>query len=232
MKERILQIEIAGVPVAIHRKRMKNIYIHVSREDGSVSISVPMHMSKGQIEAFAQSREDWIVSKSREAKERAEKTAISFVTGDKILLWGEEYPLEVEKTLVKTERMCLRGDRIHMIVHADADMEHKQKLLEQFYRKQMKKVLPEVIAFGEQVVGKSAREYRIKKMKTRWGTCNVTEQRVWLNLNLVRKPRECLDYVMVHELTHLWEANHGVRFKALMSKFYPQWQEVKHCLNQ
>ena len=102
----------------------------------------------------------------------------------------------------------------------------------EWYRKEIKLKIPDVLEECVKIVGKRPNEWRVKNMKTRWGTCNIQKKRIWINLQLSKKSPECLKYVIIHELTHLYVPNHGKEFKNLMDKFYPEWKETKKLLNK
>ena len=111
-------------------------------------------------------------------------------------------------------------------------LEERRKTMIEFYRHEIKSAIPDVLEKSIAVVGMEPDEWRVKNMKTRWGTCNTREKRIWINLQLAKKSPQCLDYVMIHELTHLIVPNHGSQFKAYMDKFYPNWREVRKLLNK
>lgn len=108
----------------------------------------------------------------------------------------------------------------------------REHLLNEWYREQMKQVIPDLLRKCENIVGVQAKEWRIKNMRTKWGTCNIQKKRIWLNLQLVKKSPECLEYIIVHELVHLLERNHNKRFYGYMDCFYPNWRKVRESLNQ
>lgn len=110
--------------------------------------------------------------------------------------------------------------------------EQRKHLLEEFYRRELKVVIPDLMEKYVLIVGKSPTEWRIRNMKTKWGTCNVVDKRIWLSLNLAKKHPDCLEYVIAHELTHLHEPNHGKAFWARMDVYYPKWKEVRKLLNE
>lgn len=152
-------------------------------------------------------------------------------SGQVYYLWGKPYTLKVIH-LGECHDVYIQGDDLILNTKKDSNFVEREKQLDRWYRNQLKRVLPEVLHRCEKIVGKTARECRIKKMKTRWGTCNIIERRIWINLQLAKKTPDCLDYVMIHELTHLYERGHGPRFKAYMDEFYPNWRSVKKHLNE
>jgi len=114
---------------------------------------------------------------------------------------------------------------------AESSPAEREALLSEWYRRELARAVPPLLARAETIVGKSAAEWRIKNMKTKWGTCNIRARRIWLNLQLAKYPVSCLEYIIIHELTHLWERYHNAHFKSLMDKFCPDWRERKKIVN-
>lgn len=118
-----------------------------------------------------------------------------------------------------------------MYVRRGASKESKEKLLTEWYREQLKRIIPELLEKWQPVIGQNANDWGVKKMKTKWGSCNIEQRRVWLNLELAKKPIECLEYILVHELVHFYERNHNQRFKDILEKAMPNWQARRRLLN-
>ena len=124
------------------------------------------------------------------------------------------------------------GNKIILTVPEDSDESTKEKLMTEWYRAELKRSIPDVFERCQKRMNVYANEWRVKNMTTKWGTCNISKRRIWLNLQLVKKPPECLEYIIVHELVHLIEKNHTDKFQALMDKYYSTWREVKRTLNE
>ncbi len=221
---------INDVPVFLVRKNIKNYYIRIKAPDAKVMVSVPVSAAHGVIEDFIMGHWDWIMKKREEVlasgsgtEEAGEK---EYKTGEIHDLWGMPYELDVQRSLKKpvTE---LRGSRIYMRVTAHSTVEERRKQLDQWYQEQLRQVLPELVEKYESIVGKKASEWRFRRMKTRWGSCQIQKKRICLNIQLAEMPQECLEYVIVHELTHLYERGHNQRFWGLVDQFYPRWRDVK-----
>lgn len=223
-------IEIDGISIAIERKNIKNMYIRVLPPNGEVKMSVPYSVSDERIFQFAKSKINWINKKVLEMQNKEFKPVLKYKTGEKHLFWGKEYTLElIPKERGKKAFVC--EDVIYLPVPKRSTIEQRQKALIEFYREEIKLAIPPVLENACKVVGKIPNEWKVKNMKTRWGTCNVNQKRIWLNLQLAKKPPECLEYVVFHELTHLHVSNHSKEFKNLLNKFYPNYKEVKTILN-
>ena len=224
----------AGQVVHLRRKRIKNMYLRVQKPDGHIDISAPLAMKRAQIEAFLLKNTGWVQRKQRAMKERAAQRALTcqYLTGQKLLVWGEACELVVRKAKGREASVCRKGDRLLLTVPDYATAEQRRDLVNGWYRQQLAAVIPKLLPRCEAVVGKKAAECRIRNMKTRWGTCNVVKARVWLNLQLAKYKPEALEYVMLHELTHLWVHNHGPAFKARMDRYCPDWRRVRRELNE
>ena len=140
--------------------------------------------------------------------------------------------MEVIERRGRHEILISDGNILQLFVNSGTDTEKRLKVLTEWYREQLKGKIPDLLNKWQPIIGKQVNDCRIKKMKTRWGSCNITKGRIWLNLELAKKPIECLEYVLVHELVHLWERYHNEKFRAYMDKYLPQWQEYSDMLNR
>ena len=225
-----VEMVIGGFPIKIIRKRnLKNLYIRVIPPDGNITVSTPIEVADEEIKLFVLKKLPEItkVRDRMHAQERQSKR--EYVSGESHYLWGKPYRLQVinegtQYKIVKTPT------KIIMTVPEDATTQAKERAFIEWYRQELMRVLQSVIERCERKSGIHANEFRIKNMKTRWGTCNNDKRRIWINLQLVKKPMECLEYVVIHELVHLIEKNHTHRFHALVEEFYPTWREAKKLL--
>lgn len=226
------------ISLIITRKRIKNLYLRV-HPDGTVSVSAPKRLSDKAIREFVNSKTDWIEAQLQKLEERkkqqemnpAEKQEPSYATGEIHYLWGKPCALLVEETTGRS-RVEVVENTLRLLVPPNSTPVERKHLLEEFYRQQLKLAVPELLEHYAAVVGKTPAEWRIRHMKTRWGSCNTKEARIWLSLHLVKKHPDCLDYVIVHELTHLHVPNHSKAFWARMDVYYPRWREVRKLLNE
>lgn len=233
MKNQTEEIQIEGITIQVERKKIKNLYLRVHSEDGTVKMTVPLKTSREHILGFAKEKLDWIKKAQKKASVHDKSSKQEYQSGEIHFLWGKPYILDVvygSRNLVYVD-----DNKIIMQLHADLNevtAEQREKALEEFYRIQLKQAIPEMLKKCTNIVGKIPNECRVKNMKTRWGTCNVREKRIWLNLQLAKKSPECLEYVMIHELVHLYEREHNNRFRGYMDQFYPNWRRVKKILNE
>ena len=126
----------------------------------------------------------------------------------------------------------LKHNTIELYIRPKTDTAKRKEILDQWYRTKLKEMIPILITKWEKVMAVEVKDFGIKKMKTKWGTCTIEAQRIWLNLELAKKPTNYLEYIIIHEMTHLLERNHNSRFVALMNQFMPNWREVKEELNR
>lgn len=214
-----------GIEIKVDKKRIKNIYIRIKPPAGEVVISAPLHMRDEDIYSFAESKLEWIKNRRRKYEGAG---SLRLVSGEKIYLWGSPYALVIKEGRGRAEAS---GESIIIYAPQDSSFEQRRAELNSLYRRELSKNISELAPQWEQRTGLFADEWRIRDMKTRWGSCNTVRRRIWLSLGLVEKPVCCLEYVIVHELCHLLVPNHGADFKALMDRFYPDWKKVKKLLN-
>ncbi len=220
---------IEDLSYQVERKKIKNMYIRVLPPDGRIKVTAPRQVSDRVIAEFVNSRREWILAAQKKLLTRPLHKVYTYESGEKHLLWGKEYPLEVVYTKEKPYA-SVQGDVLLLEVPADGEVTLRQKLIEDLYRRQLKAKVPLLLEKYTGIVGKSPETWGVKNMKTRWGTCNVTDRRIWLNLQLAKFPQECLEYVIVHELVHLYEKGHNAVFYGYMDRFYPGWREIRKKL--
>lgn len=225
-----VEMEIQGISLTVEKKKIKNMYLKILPPDGKVVISAPKRMSQKAIEEFVISKSNWIQEKRKKYENRESQKELQFMTGEQILLFGKVYPLEVTNSNGNS-KILFAEDKIQMQVREDSTKEQREHCLNEWYRKQLKSRIPELIEKWEPVMNVHVKEWNVKNMKTRWGTCNIAAQRIWLNLQLAKRKPECLEYVVVHEMVHLLERKHNHRFYGFMDLFLPEWRKIRAELN-
>lgn len=213
------------------RKDIKNIHLSVYPPTGRVRISAPSRIKLETIRLYAVSKLQWIRKQQKKLTSQDRETPRDYITRESHYFMGRRYLLKITETDAK-QTVVLRHREIELIVKKNADLKQKQKLLEDWYRKRLRHIAGSYIAFWEKQMNLKVAEFGIKKMRTKWGSCNREARRIWLNLELAKKPKECLEYIVVHEMVHVIERNHGPRFVALMDQFLPQWRQYKDELNR
>lgn len=216
-------IEIDGISIELIRKAIKSINLRIYPPDGVVRVTAPMRYSEQLIRQHLQTKSDWIRTQRERIKISAPVTE-SLQTGNTVPFMGRNYLLLITEHNGPSQ-IKINDEVMHFYIPHNSSESYKQKLLDQWYRREMETVLPELITHWESIIGVHVAEWGIKKMKTRWGSCNTRARRIWLNLSLIKKPILCLEYVLVHELVHILEASHNKRFYALMTQFMPNWRD-------
>lgn len=221
--------------IEIKKKPIKNMYLRVTPPNGDIVITAPVHMPEASIQKFLAEKEIWIRKQQVEIRRRAALQNVQYITGEVLSVWGNPHALVVHEEnahFPRREKVVGVENEIHLYIPVGSSFEDRKKMIVEWYRQEIKKVLPYVVKNAEYLVGKQCSEWQVKKMKTKWGTCNTVTGRIWLNLQLATKPIECLEYVVIHELVHLYERNHNRRFYALMDQFLPDWRVLKGKLNE
>lgn len=206
---------------------MRSISIRVCVPDGEVRVSASIRFSELQVLEFIKKKIDWIrenQAKIRKLRDEGKiKMPPKFISGEELFFAGEKFRLEVIKNS-DSNKLALIDKSFVMMVKGQSNIEQRQKLFDGFYRNYLRETIPAIIKKYEKIMGVEVVEFGIKKMKTRWGTCNVRDRRIWLGLELAKKPRGFLESIVVHEMTHLLEPSHNKRFYGLMDRFMPDWR--------
>ena len=227
VKENVI---IEDIPITLYRKNIKNMYLRVLPPNGEVKISAPLFVSDNDIADFIKSRKEWILEKQHLISEKKIRAPYKYTNGEKHFLWGEEYTLQLISNNIKHVLLDKEKHILYLPIPKRSTIDKRKSVLDEFYREELKLAIPEVLERCTKIVGRKPASVNVRKMKN-WGNCKQ-DGRITLNLNLAKKDKECLEYVMIHELCHLIEFNHGKRFKKLMDSFCPNWKEIKKRLNE
>lgn len=213
------------------RKRIKHIHIRVFPPDGRIRVTAPLYVGEEAIRHALLDRLSWIRKKQAFCRSQVRQPGRTLETGEKHWFEGREYVLELVEGGGRQSVDCREDAFLILRARPFSTLKNRERLLREWYRDRLKERIPPLLAKWEPTIGVKAAEWGIKAMRTRWGTCNTQARRIWLNLELVKKPPACLEYVVVHELVHLLERSHNSRFKALMDGFLPDWREKRKRLN-
>lgn len=225
MTQRVSQLEIGGIAVELVRKRIRRLNLSVRGPQGKVRLSAPMRASDTDIRQFVESRRDWIHKHQHRLASCHFPSVYAYETGEMHPFSGRDYRLQIEPVSQPDVGVSLKGDaELQLRVPAGAGRPQRQAILEGWYRRQLKKRIPALISQYEPMMAVQVDDWRIRKMKTRWGTCNTHKRRIWINLELAKLPLASLEYVIVHEMAHLLERGHNARFYGLMDDFLPSWR--------
>ncbi len=219
-----MQTIISGIPAVLVRKKIKYLYITV-QQDGTVRLSAPLQMSENEIERFVASRKNWILRKQEEQTRIHSAFRYQYETGEILYIRGNPYRLEV--TYDTTKDIILLPDRLLLPIPDNSTRAQREALLYAWYRTQLREDIAALLPVLEAKTGLHSTSWQIRNMKTRYGTCNVRSGKIWLNLQLIKAPTRCLEYVILHELLHLQVPNHSAAFYALLDQYMPQWRVIR-----
>ena len=231
-KARKYYIEVGGTPVEVVRKDIKNLHVGVYPPTGRIRVAAPLHLNDDALQMAVISRLGWIRRKQGEFEQQDRQSQREFVTGESHYFEGRRYRLDVIEDEGRPSVRLINNTRMELRVRPSADRGARETVLDQWYRRQLRDKLPALLEKWEPKVGVRVAEVRIRRMKTRWGTCNSEACRIWLNLELVKKSASCLEFILVHEMVHLIERSHNERFRDLMGRLMPQWQAHRDHLNR
>jgi len=225
------EISLGSLSVDVVQKDIKNIHLSVHPPTGRVRISAPLRMELDTIRVYAISKISWIKKQQDKFRSQQRETPRDYITRESHFYLGKRYLLKVIEENTPAN-VILKHETIELHIRPGTPTEKRQSILEGWYRGKLKEIVPEMIAKWEKKMRVSVNQFGIKKMRARWGTCNIEARRIWLNLELAKKPVYCLEYILIHEMLHLLERRHNERFMAYMDKFLPQWRAYKEELNR
>lgn len=220
-------INLAGFDIYLTRKRIRNINLRIDRL-GQIKISIPLRCPLETVQQFLHTKKNWITTHQKRIQQLPPKP-LTFETGEQHIFLGQAYHLKIHES-AKNNRIELEGKHLCCYLKKPVSPENTRYLLSTWQRQQLQSLLPDLSHKWQTIIGVQAKEWRIRIMKTRWGSCNTHKKRICLNLHLIQYPLICLEYVIVHELVHLLEASHNQRFYAWMDQFMPEWRKYKNLL--
>ena len=226
------QITVNGLVVDVVRKDIKNLHLAVYPPAGRIRVAAPLRVNDEAVRLFTLSRLAWIKRQQARFEQQERQSAREYVSGESHYYHGHRYLLNVIYHNSAPAVIIRNNKTIDLVVRTDSDISQRARVLNAWYRRRLKEEIASLIDKWEPIVGVQVAQWGVKQMKTRWGTCNIEAQRIWLNLELIKKPARCLEYIVVHEMVHLLERHHNDRFIALMKSFMPLWQHYRDELNR
>lgn len=224
------QITLGDITIALTRKQVKHVHLSVHPPNGRVTMVVPQATRLAAARAYAISKLRWIRDQREKLRTQPRELPRAFVTRESHYLWGRRYLLTVQEIDTKPS-VVAKNQRLVMTVRPGASASKRAEVMHEWHKSLMHAAVKPLLSKWETKIGVKASAYFLQRMKTKWGACNARARNIRLNTELVKKPRDLLEYVIVHELMHLIEPRHSDRFMALMDRHYPHWRDARAELN-
>ncbi len=224
-------IKLGEISVEVVKKDIKNIHLSVYPPAGRVRISAPRRMNLETIRVFAISKLGWIRHQQEKLRGQPRETPREYLNRESHYVWGKRYLLQITEN-ESAPAVELKHNKIILRVRPGTSEEKKEAIVDEWYRTQLKKAVPSLIAKWEPLMGAKVERFFVQKMKTKWGSCNPSAKSIRLNAELSKKPPECLEYILVHEMVHLFVRRHDDRFMSLMDRYMSNWRLVRQTLNE
>ncbi len=226
------RIIIDNIVVDVIRKDIKHLYFAVYPPNGRVRVSAPRRMDDEAIRLAVISKLPWIKRHQAKFEGQERQPPLEYISGESHFYKGQCYVLNVIYHNGPSKVVIRDNATLDLIVRTGSDVSKRERALIAWYRQQLKEAIPPLLAKWEPIIGEDVAEWGVKRMKTRWGSCNIKARRIWLNLELIKKPGCCLEYIIVHEMVHLLERLHNDRFVTYMDEFMPRWRRCQDELNK
>lgn len=226
------QLEIGELTIDVVQKDIRNMHLSVYPPNGRVRIAVPLNIDDEAVRLFVISKLSWIKQNQRKFENQDRQSPRVFAERESHYFQGTRYLLRIKEHNAPPKVVLKTKTHIDLYIRPETTTEQQQSILNEWYRKQLKNLIPGIITKWEKIIGVTVNDWGVKQMKTKWGTCNIEEKRIWINLELAKKPTNCLEYIIVHEMIHLLERHHNDQFLAYIDKFIPQWRFYKEELNR
>lgn len=223
-------LTVSGIDIDVVYKDIKNLHIGVYPPFGRVRVSAPLQLNEDNVRLAVVQRLSWIKEQRQRLRSAERQSEREMVTGESHYVWGVRHRLEIVEAPGRSH-VEVEGRRLLLYVPSECDGESRRDLLESWYRQQLKEQIPDLIAKWQPRIGRVVSRFSIRRMKTKWGSCNREAGHIWFNLELAKKHPDCLEYIVVHEMVHFIERSHGARFTNLMDKFLPDWRARRDTLN-
>lgn len=227
----VTQIELGGIVLDVVKKDIQNVHLSVYPPFGKVRISAPLRMNTDTIRVFAISKLGWILQQQQKLRAQERETPREYLDRESHYVWGRRYLLKVVEADAAPSVQIQHGTLL-LRVRPGADEATREAVVAGWYRQLLKRAVPPLIEAWEPLLSVTVKGFFVQQMKTRWGSCNPDARTIRLNTELAKKPRECLEYIVVHEMIHLLESTHNARFTGLLNRFMPQWQHYRSILNR
>lgn len=227
----VTQVQLGDVAVDVIKKDIKNVHLSVHPPTGRVRISAPQRMGLDTIRVFGISKMGWIKQHQQKVREQERETPREYLDRESHYIWGRRYLLENQEVNA-APRVELSHNRLCLQVRPGTSLTKKEAIVDEWHRVLVKQAAPPLVAKWEKLMCVRVEKVFVQRMKTKWGSCTAANGSIRLNSELAKKPCECLEYIVVHEMTHLLEPTHNHRFITLMNQFMPKWHFHRENLNR
>lgn len=224
-------IQLGEISIEVTRKGIKNVHLTVHPPNGRVTLAAPSNTRLDVARAYAISKLSWIREQQRKLGAQARETPRQFVERESHYVWGRRYLMSVDYQNVKPH-VLLSNKRIMLIVRPGTSLAKRAEVIHEWHKSLLHEVVPQLIQKWERKLKVVVSAYFLQRMKTKWGSCNHLDGNIRLNTELVKKPKDLLEYVIVHEMAHLIEPSHSERFIAILDEHYPSWREARAEINE
>ncbi len=224
-------MQLAELAIEVRRKNIKNVHLSVHPPLGHVRVAAPFHIDDTTLRAFTIDKLSWIRAQQQKLRLQERESELEYVTRESHFVWGKRYLLKVIEAEA-APKVVWQGRRLTLQTRPKSSFVQRAKTMENWYREELRRELAPMLARWQARLGVTVADVFVQRMRTRWGSCNDSNRTIRLNTDLARKPRECLEYILVHELMHLLERKHNAQFSALMDRFMPEWRQRRNLLNR
>jgi len=226
------QIQVSNFTIDVVRKDIKNMHLAVYPPTGRIRIAAPLRINDEAVKLFAISKLAWIKKNQRSFTLQERQSQREYIERESHYFKGKRYLLRIIESNNLPKIDLKSKTYLDLYIKPNTSTKQRESIITEWYRQELKNLVPEIVEKWEKIIGVKITEWQIKQMKTKWGSCNIKAKRIWLNLELAKKPVHCTEYIIVHELIHLIERHHNDNFLALMNKYLPQWKFYKVELNR
>ena len=226
------QIDVNGLLVDVVRKDIKNLHLGVYPPHGRVRVAAPLLVDDEAVRLAVVARLAWIKRQQAKFDAQERETKREYLNGESHYYLGARYRLNIIEQVAAPKVVIRNKQYIDLFIRPGSDTAARERLMTAWYRSNLKQMIPSLIEKWQPIIGVDIADWGVKLMKTKWGSCNIEARRIWLNLELIKKPRRCLEFIIVHEMVHLHERLHNERFAELMTQFLPQWRQYHEELNR
>lgn len=226
------KVDVRGISVEVVRKEIKHLHVGVYPPHGRVRVAAPAHLDDEAVRLAVISRLGWIRRKQKAFEEQERQSQREIVTGESHYFQGRRYLLDVVEVAASPSVRLAGHATMELRVRPGSERQARELVLHRWYRQQLRKEIPPLLAKWEPRVGIAVAEVYIRKMKTLWGSCSAVARRIWLNLELAKKPPSCLEFIIVHEMIHFLERHHNDRFHERIDSLMPSWRQYRDELNR